>query len=126
MFNQFTGIGNLAADPETRFTQGGTQVTNFTVCCESGYGDHKKTEFVKCVSWAKLAEIVGKYFHKGNRVMIQGSMETRSWDDKDGNKRYSTEIRVETAKNLSPRTDTQDHGYPEPPPMGGTGDEIPF
>jgi len=125
MFNQFTGIGNLAADPESRFTTNGTQVATFTVCCESGYGEHKKTEFVRCVAWAKLAAIVADYFKKGNRCMIQGAMETRSWQDKEGNKRYSTEIRVETAKNLSPRSAEQ--GPPQDEPgYGGTGSDVPF
>jgi single-strand DNA-binding protein len=129
MFNQFTGIGNLASDPESKFTASGTQVVNFTVCCESGYGEHKRTEFVRCVAWTKLAAIIADYFKKGNRCMIQGAMETRSWDDKDGNKRYTTEIRVETAKNLTPRDSQREEQRDAPgdPGPGGTGeDSVPF
>ena len=129
MFNQFTGIGNLSADPESRFTQNGTQVANFTVCCESGYGDKKQTEFVRCIAWDKLAKICADYFRKGNRVFIQGVMQTRKWTDKNQIERYTTEIVLRDAKNLSPRA--QD-GAPTPPPFddhgrqNSTGEQTPF
>jgi single-strand DNA-binding protein len=105
MFNQFTGIGNLAADPEVKTVKEDMQVATFTVCCDSGYGDKKKTEFVKCVAWGKLAELLGKYYHKGNKCLVQGSMQTRQWADKDGNKRYTTEIVANQVQNLSPKSD---------------------
>lgn len=127
MYNLFIGIGNLAADVESRYTQSGKQVASFTVCCDSGYGDSKKTEFVRCVAWDKLAEIATNYLSKGSKCMVQGTMQTRQWDDKDGQKRYSTEIIVREMKLLSPRSEgqRQDSGgnYPEPPPMG---DDVPF
>lgn len=129
MWQQFTGIGNLAADPEIKFTQSGTAVANFTVCCDSGYGEHKKTEFVRCVAWGKLAEeVIGKYFFKGQKCMIQGTMETRKWE-KDGVTRFTTEIRVETAKNLSPRSDsgsTRDEPPQQGPFGGGMESDVPF
>ncbi len=117
MFNQFTGIGNLAADVESRYTQSGVQVVNFTTCCEYGYGDNKQTEFVRCVAWDKLADICAQYLRKGSRVFIQGTMETRKWQDKDGNDRYSTEIRVNNMKMLSPKSQDQP---PEPPAFADT------
>ena len=101
MFNQFTGIGYLAADPDSRFTQSGTHVVNFTVCCEYGYGEHKQTEFVRVVAWGKLADICEKYLNKGKLCMVQGSMQTRKWEDRDGNARYTTEIKADTIKMLS-------------------------
>lgn len=108
MFNQFTGIGNLAADPETRYSQDGKAVANFTVCCDSGYGEHKKTEFVRTVAFGKLAEIVGEYLKKGSKCMIQGTMQTRKWTDKDGNDKYTTEIVAREMKMLSPRSGQQE------------------
>ncbi len=99
MWQQFTGVGNLAAKPECRDTQN-SKVANFTVCCESGYGEHKRTEFVRCVAWAGLAGVIEQYLDKGSKVMIQGTMETRSWDDNNGQKKYTTEIRVDTMKML--------------------------
>ena len=129
MFNQFTGIGNLAADPESRFTASGTQVANFTVCCDSGYGDKKVTEFVRCVAWAKTAELAVSYMHKGSKVLIQGEMNTRKWTDNNGVDRYSTEITVRELRFLSPRSEggQQQEQYPEPVPgMMGTGEDTPF
>ena len=129
MFNQFTGIGRLAADCDTRYTQGGTQVTNITVCCEYGYGDNKKTEFVKCTIWDKLANIADKYLHKGSMVMIQGPMETRKYQDRDGVDRYSTSIIVRELKMLSPKSEQrqgsrQDDGQGHTTPT--TGEDAPF
>jgi len=115
MFNEFTGIGNLGGDPESRFTQSGKQVVNFTVACEYGYGDNKKTEWVRCYAWAKLAEIIEQYCHKGSKVFFKGEMITRSWE-KDGVKRYSTEINVQTLKMLSPKK-----GPNEPQQQGQQG-----
>jgi single-strand DNA-binding protein len=126
MFNQFTGIGNLTADPESKFTAKGTQVANFTVCCDSGYGDNKKTEFVRCVAWDKLAKICTDYFRKGQRVMIQGAMETRKWQDKKGVDRYTTEIILQTAKNLSPRDENRQSSQPPQSDPGYSGEDVPF
>jgi len=128
MFNQFIGIGNLAADPEGRFTNNGKQVSTFTVCCDSGYGEHKKTEFVRCVAWDKLAEIVTTYLSKGSKCMVQGTMQTRKWQDQSGNDRYSTEIICHTMKMLSQRNESggssSGQGGYDAPPMGD--DSLPF
>jgi len=119
MWQQFQGIGNLAADVETRYTQSGKSVCNFTVCCDSGYGDNKRTEFVKCVAWGKLADVCGEYLNKGSRVFVQGTMQTRKWSDQNGNDRYSTEIVVNEMKMLSPkreekeRSNTDQYSRPE-------------
>ncbi len=110
MFNQFTGIGNLASEPELRFTKSGTSVASFTVCCDYGYGDNKKTEFVRCVAWDKLADIIGEYLRKGSKCFVQGSMQTRQWEDNDGNKRYSTEIVVNTMKMLDSKGNSSGSG----------------
>lgn len=127
MFNQFTGIGNLASDPESRFTTNGKNVASFTVCCDSGYGDNKKTEFVRCIAWEKLAEIATNYLKKGSRCMVQGSMQTRKWQDKEGTDRFSTEIIVRELKLLSPRGDGSHGAESDPFPAGsGMGDDVPF
>ena len=126
MFNQFTGIGNLAADPEIRYAQSGTAVANYTVCCEGGYGEHKYTEFVRCVSFGKLAEIVGEYLSKGKRCFIQGEMQTRQWDDKDGNKRYTTEIKVSTMKMLAPKGEAVQNTPESQIPNADMNSDTPF
>jgi single-strand DNA-binding protein len=123
MYNLFIGAGNLAADPDVKTTANGTQVATFTVCCDSGWGDKKHTEFVRCVAWAKTAELAGQYLSKGSKVLIQGEMKTRTWDDKDGNKRYQTEIVVSTLKFLSSKSDP---GSKYEPAGMNTGDDLPF
>jgi len=128
MFNQFTGIGNLSADPEIRYTQDGKGIANFTVCCDTGYGDKKKTEFVRCVAFGKLSEIIGQYLTKGSKVMVQGPMQTRKWTDKSGTDRWSTEIIVNEMKMLSPK-ESRDRDIPEagePYQHSKEDDSVPF
>lgn len=95
-------VGRIGRDPETRFTGGGTAVANFSVATEESFKDRsgnkqKKTEWHRIITWGKLAEIVQQYVTKGMLVYIEGSIGTREWKDKEGNKRTSTEI---TARNL--------------------------
>jgi len=125
MFNQFTGIGNLSADPEIRYSAAGNAVAKYTVCVDVGFGDNKGTEFVRCVSFGKLAEVIGEYLSKGKKVFVQGEMKTNQWEDKDGNKRYTTEIIVNTMKILSPKESTGERqgGHQASDSMG---EDIPF
>lgn len=90
-------IGNLTRDPEVRTTTNGTSVTSFGVATNFIWTDangqrQEKAEFHNVVAWRKLAEICGQYLHKGSKVYIEGRLQTRSWDDQSGNKRYITEI----------------------------------
>ena len=90
-------IGNLTRDPELRTTPNGTSVTSFSVATNLSWTDasgnrQEKVEFHNVVAWRKLAEICGQYLHKGSKVYIEGRLQTRSWDDQTGNKRYMTEI----------------------------------
>ncbi|MCK4839025.1 MAG: single-stranded DNA-binding protein, partial [Desulfobulbaceae bacterium] len=96
MINKAILIGNLGADPEVRYTQSGAAIANFNLATtESWTKDGKKeekTEWHRIVAFARLGEICGEYLAKGSRVYIEGRIQTRQWDDKDGNKRYTTEI----------------------------------
>lgn len=91
-------IGNLGKDPEVRYTASGQAVASFSIGCNESWVDKdsgqkkEKTEWVNICVWGKLAEICGEYLKKGKQVYIEGRLQTRSWDDKDGNKRYMTEI----------------------------------
>jgi single-strand DNA-binding protein len=119
MFNQWTGIGRLSADPESRYTTSGKEVVNFTLCCDSGWGEKKHTEFVKCVAWEKLAGIISQYLKKGSLAFCQGRLQTRSWDDREGNKKYTTEVVLETMKMLgSKQTESRK------PEVSRFGDEL--
>jgi single-strand DNA-binding protein len=97
MVNKVILIGRLGADPEVRYTQDGAMVTNFRLATDEQWKDKsgervQRTEWHRIVTFGKLAEICGNYLSKGRLVYIEGRIQTRSWDDKDGNKRYATEI----------------------------------
>lgn len=77
-------MGRLTADPELRHTQAGKAVTSFTVAVDSGYGDSKKTDFIPCVAWERRAENISRFFHKGNRILVAGRLNTGEYTNKDG------------------------------------------
>ncbi len=98
--NKVILIGRLAQDPESRVTPSGQNVANFTIVTNRYYQDkggdrQEATEFHKVVAWGRIAEIASQYLQKGNLVMIEGRLQTRSWEGQDGIKRYVTEIIAE-------------------------------
>lgn len=103
--NKVILIGNLGADPELRYTATGTAVANFNLATKDTWtskegNKEEKTEWHRIVAWARLAEICGEYLAKGKQVYIEGKMRTRSWEDRDGNKRYTTEVLAQTMQML--------------------------
>ena len=90
-------LGNLARDPEVRYTQSGRAVATFTVAATNTYIDSatnetkEQTAFINCVAWGKLGEAVGNY-RKGNRIFVEGRIQTRSYEDGNGQKKYVTEV----------------------------------
>ncbi len=118
--NKVILIGRLGKDPEMRFTPGGKAVTNFTMATNEYWTDQsgerqERTEWHRIVTWGKLAEICAKLLGKGKQVYIEGRLQTRSWDDRDGNKRYTTEIVANAMQILSAMESGGDRAY--------TGDE---
>lgn len=100
--NKVILIGNLGRDPEIRYTTSGQAVANFTLATTERYTNksgerQEETEWHRIVAWGRLAEICGEYLSKGRMVYIEGSIRTRSWEDKEGNTRYTTEI---VARNM--------------------------
>jgi single-strand DNA-binding protein len=98
-------VGRLGKDPEIKYTPSGTAIANFTMATSENYKDkdgqkQERTEWHKIVAFGKLAEICGEYLAKGKQVYIEGRIQTRSWDDKDGNKKYMTEIVANTMQML--------------------------
>ena len=90
-------IGNLGADPEHRHTQSNTSVCNFRIACNEKWKNQEgekqeRTEWVRVVVWGKLADVCSEYLSKGRQVHVSGRMATREWEDRDGNKRWTTEI----------------------------------
>jgi len=101
-------VGNLGQDPELRYTGSGTAVCNMSVATNESYKDSdgqlvEKTEWHRVVAWARLAEICGEYLKKGSQVYFEGSIQTRSWEDRDGNTKYTTEIKARDMMILSDR-----------------------
>ncbi len=98
--NKVQLIGHLGKNPEVRYTASGSAVANFSIATnESWIGKdgqkNEKTEWHNIVAWGKLGEICGEYLTKGKQVYIEGRITTRSWDDRDGNKRYTTEVKAD-------------------------------
>lgn len=96
--NKVVLVGRLARDPELRNTQSGTAVVSFTVACDRRFakqGEERQADFISCVAWGKTAEFVSRYFTKGMRIALDGRIQTRSWDDQNGQKRYATEVVAE-------------------------------
>jgi single-strand DNA-binding protein len=107
--NSCTFIGNLGSDPESRQV-GDTSVTNFSIAVGWKTKNKEGTEWVRCGAWGKLGEICQQYLKKGSKVYIQGAMQTREYE-KDGIKRYSTEIRVDNMQMLDSKGSTKVEDY---------------
>ena len=138
--NKVTLIGHTGRAPEVRYTQGGAPVANFSLATNefwtSNTGERQeKTEWHKIVAWGKLAEFCQEYVHKGSYLYIEGRIQTRNYDDRDGVKRYVTEIRAMEI-GLLDRKPGLDQAAGEPPidslppeTSGGGGggeDDVPF
>jgi single-strand DNA-binding protein len=140
--NKVILIGNLGKDPEVRYSPNGGAVANVTVATTESWKDKntgeqvEKTEWHRVVFFRRLAEIVGEYLKKGSKVYIEGKLQTRKWQDKDGNDRYTTEIVANEMQMLDSRGGgsagfNQDsapavQSAPEPAPAGDFDDDIPF
>lgn len=103
--NKVMLIGRLGSDPELRYTQGGQPVANFNLATNERWNDkngqsQERTEWHRVVVWGKLAELCEKYLKKGRQAYVEGRLQTNSWDDKDGNKRYTTEVVAQTVQFL--------------------------
>lgn len=124
--NKVMIIGNLGADPEMRFTPNGDAITNFNVAVNESWtsnGEKKdRTEWFRVVCWNKLAETAAQYLTKGRQVFVEGRLQTRSWEDQSGQKRYSTEVVASTVRFLGERGEPREQEeafVPEP-------DDLPF
>lgn len=130
--NRFMGIGNLGSDPVVKTMESGVKVANFNIAItERGYKTKdgkevpERTEWVSLVSWRGLAEIAEKYLHKGDKVYVEGRLTTRSYDDKDGVKRYVTEVVLDNMEMLSTKKDSGSAPVVPEPEKADTED-IPF
>ena len=120
VINKAIIVGNLGRDPEMRYTQSGQAVANFSVATTERWNDRstnerrERTEWHRIVCFSRLAEICGEYLHKGSKVYIEGSIQTRSWEGQDGQTRYTTEIVAREMKMLDTRGGSGGFGGDEP------------
>ena len=131
--NKVILVGNLGKDPEIRHLEGGAAVANFTLATTEVYKDktgtrQEQTEWHNIVVWRGLAEVAEKYLKKGMTIYVEGKLKTRSWDDKEGHKRYTTEIVGDTFTILSKKEHSQSSTSAEDTGTTGakTGDDLPF
>jgi single-strand DNA-binding protein len=120
--NKVILVGNLGADPDTKYMPSGSALTNISVATTDSWKDKQtgekveKTEWHRVVAFDRLAEIMAEYLRKGSQVYIEGQLQTRKWQDKDGNDRYSTEIRARDMQMLGGRGGDTGGGF-----QGGGG-----
>lgn len=155
--NKVILIGNLGSDPEVRYTPDGVPVANFSLATTESWNDRntgerqERTEWHRLVLWRRQAEVAQQYLKKGSKIYVEGKLQTRSWDDQSGQKRYTTEIVVFDMQMLDSRGEggggsggsggggSRDAGYnaggqnagpaaqsDAPPPPGGDDDDLPF
>jgi single-strand DNA-binding protein len=106
MLNRVILHGRLVADPELRNTQNGTAVAAFRIAVDRDYKSKEAGEtadFVSCVAWRKSAEFIAKYFRKGSEILVEGRLQVRSYNDKDGNRRSVTEVVVDSVDFVGPK-----------------------
>lgn len=134
--NKVMLIGYLGADPEIRYTPSGAAVANFRIATteqwRSKEGEkEERTEWHRIVAWRELGERCGEYLHKGSLVYIEGKIQTRDWEDRDGNKRYTTEIIAQRMQMLDRAAKAAEdvsveERFPPEEPVDLPEDDIPF
>lgn len=129
--NKFCGIGNLVRDPENRTTANGISVCSFTIAINRKFKDadgKQQADFISVVAWRQLADLCGRYIHKGSKVGVVGSLQSRSYEDKNGNKRTAYEVAASEIEFLTPKgsngySDNQNVPQGEYGDVSGYGDD---
>ncbi len=115
MLNHITLMGRLVRDPELRSTQSGVSVASFTVAVDRDYsgrdGGEKQTDFIDCSAWRQTGEFVSKYFRKGSMIVVSGRLQSRKWQDKEGNNRVSWEVVADNVYFGESRRDSENNSF---------------
>ena len=113
MLNVVAIMGRLVADPELRTTQSGINVVSFRIACDRNFarqGEQRQADFIDIVAWRQQAEFVSKYFQKGSLIAIEGSLQTRQYQDKNGNNRTAVEVVANNISFAGPKSNNQGGG----------------
>jgi single-strand DNA-binding protein len=140
--NRVMLIGNLGKDPDIQYLEGNIGVAKFSLATTETFKDRagkliSQTEWHTVVLWRGLAELAQKYLHKGSLVYIEGRLRTRSWEDKEGNKKFATEVVGDNLIMLDKRSDGSTHpsiphdgiegaGHTDPPSLSAPSEDLPF
>jgi single-strand DNA-binding protein len=131
--NKVILVGNLGADPEINSANNGTQVANLSLATSEQWTDksgerQERTEWHRLVLWEKLADVAARFLKKGSQIYVEGKLQTRSWEDPNGQKKWTTEIRVFQLQMLGKREDAQapTGGAPVPVSDAVNNDDLPF
>jgi single-strand DNA-binding protein len=125
-------VGGLGQNPELSYTPSGTAKATLSVATSERWTDkegekHEKTEWHRCIAWGRKAEVIAEYFTKGSGIIIEGKIQTRNWEDKDGVKRYTTEIVIANFEFAPGKRDSGSAGNPSAAPASPErDDDIPF
>ena len=113
MLNSVIIMGRLTADPELRTTTSGLSVTSFTVAVDRNYksGDERQTDFINCVAWRATADFVTRYFRKGQMIAVQGSLQVRNYEDKNGNKRTAYDVVADNVSFCGSKSESGNNTY---------------
>ena len=112
--NSICLMGRLTGDPELKTTQNGISVTSFSVAVDRAYrskDQERQADFIPCTAWRGTAEFISRYFRKGSALCVTGSIQTRSWQDQQGQKRYATEVVADEAMFVDSKNDNAGGGY---------------
>lgn len=135
--NKVILVGRLGRDPEVRYTPNGVPVASFSIATSEEWKDketgekRERTEWHRIEAWRRLAEICGEYLNKGKQVYIEGKLQTDAWEDRDGNKRYTTKIVAQNMQMLDSAgkggsAESVDERHPVEEPVNIPEDDIPF
>jgi len=118
--------GRIGKDCESRFTSSGDAVVSFTAAMDSGYGDKKVTTWLNCSMWGKRGEAVSPYLLKGTQIAVSGELTNREYTDKEGNKRYSLDVRVNDLTLIGGKQESSKPKPGDDAPASFENDEVPF
>lgn len=129
MLNMVGLMGRLTYDPEIRVTTSGVSVLRFQIACDRTYqkaGEERKADFIDCVAWRQTAEFIGKYFHKGSMIAIEGTIQTDNYIDKNGNNRKQVEVVANNVSFCGSKADNNDNAQAAPAQEYASADNSDF